>query len=238
MDLREKKLALLAELEKEGVLNKEEIREAFEKVDRKNFVPKEYQENAYINEPIAISFGQTVSQPYTVAFMLDALDLKKGQKVLDVGTGSGWAAALLAKIVGSKGKVITIERVEELYEFAKQRLKKYKNVKQVLGDGSKGYEKEAPYDRITVAAASPDVPKPLFDQLKESGILLIPIGGDLCKTKDIKPMGNSRFLYSTSYKQKMLKIKKVKGKMKINNLGEFVFVPLIGKCGFENESIN
>ncbi len=230
--------ALLKELKREGALGKKEVEEAFEKVDRKDFMPKEYQENAYVNAPITIGFGQTISQPYVVAFMLDALDLKKGQKVLDVGTGSGWAAALLAEIVGPEGRVITIERIKELYEFAKQRLEKYKNIKQVLSDGSKGYEKEAPYDRIAVAAASPDVPKPLFNQLKEGGILLIPTGGDPCKTKDIKPTGKGRFLYSTSYRQKMLKVRKIKGKMRTSNLGEFVFVPLIGKYGFENESAN
>ena len=192
--------SLLRELKAEGVLKNKDVERAFRKVDRKDFVPKQYIKHAYVNEPLPIGQSQTISQPYTVAFMLDALDLKKGQKVLDVGTGSGYAAALIAEIVD---KVITIERIKELVEFSKKNLKKYKNIKQIYGDGSKGYSKEALYDRIIVAASSNDIPKPLFNQLKGGGILIIPIG------------------------QKLVKVKKTKGEMEIENLGGFVFVPLI-----------
>lgn len=194
---------LLKELKVQGVLRKKEIVDAFRKIDRKDFVPKAYQEYAYINEPIPIGEAQTISQPYTTLFMLDNLDLKEGQKVLDIGTGSGYAAALIAEIIGQEGEVITIERIRELFEFAKNNLKHYKNIKLVLGDGSKGYAREAPYDRIIVAASSSEIPQKLLEQLKEEGILIIPINDSL------------------------IKVKKLRGKLVKEYLGPFVFVPLI-----------
>lgn len=191
------------------------IIKVLEKVPREDFILKEHKDYAYADEPLPILKNQTISQPTTVALMTQALEPKKGQKILEIGTGSGYQAAILSEIVGSKGRIITIERIYELFEYAKDKLKDYSNIEIILGDGSKGYEKEAPYDRIIVTAAAPNVPDPLFDQLKENGILLVPVGGGLF------------------FGQKMLKVKKVKGKQEIENLGSFVFVPLIGKFGFK-----
>lgn len=189
---------------KESVLKTPRIIKAFENVDRADFVPVEQRKYAYIDEPLHISSGQTISQPWTVAFMTEALGPKVGQKILEIGTGSGYQAAILSKVVGSKGKIITIELVEELFNYSKPRLKKYKNIITVFGDGSKGYKPEAPYDRIIVTASAPSVPKPLLEQLKEDGILVIPVG------------------------ETMLRIK---GGKKFENLGRFAFVPLKGKYG-------
>ena len=148
--------------------------------------------------------------------MTQALELKARQKVLEIGTGSGYQAALIAYIIGSKGKVLTTEIVPELAEFAKANLKKakIKNVTVMQIDGSLGYEKEAPYDRIMITAASPKVPEHLLKQLKDKGILVVPVG-DL-------------------YGQEMLRIRKAKGKGKVKSesLGRFAFVPLKGKEGF------
>jgi protein-L-isoaspartate(D-aspartate) O-methyltransferase len=144
--------------------------------------------------------------------MTQALELKPGMKVLEVGAGSGYQSALISEIVGPKGKVITIEFLDNLYLFAKQNLKAYKNVKIIKGDGSQGYKKGAPYDRIIVTCAAPAIPSPLLDQLKTKGILLIPVG--------------------SLYTQRMMKVVKTKKGVSQEDLGLFAFVPLRGKHGF------
>lgn len=202
-----KKKALLDYL-KSSVLKTPSIIRAFEKVPREKFVLPEYRKWAYVDEPLPILAGQTISQPYTVAVMTEALEPQPGQRILEVGAGSGYQAALLSEIVGPKGKVFTIERIPELYEFAKRNLTKYKNVKVILGDGSKGLPEEPPFDRIIITAAAPKIPEKLFGQLKEAGIMVVPVG-------------------SSWAGQKMLVVQKVRGKKQIKNLGYFVFVPLI-----------
>lgn len=197
-----------------NILRDRIILKAFEKVPRENFVVKEYINTAYVDEPLPILEGQTISQPTTVAIMTQALEPKEGHKILEIGAGSGYQAAILSEIVGPRGKIITIERIYELFEYSKDKLKNYSNVEVVLGDGSKGYERDSPYDRIIVTAAAPYVPDPLFKQLKENGILIIPVGSGI-------------------FGQDMLKIKKVKGKKKTERLGSFVFVPLRGEFGFK-----
>ncbi len=117
---------LVEHLIKRGVLKTPKIIEAFKKIDRKDFVKEEFLEEAYFDTPLPIGFGQTISQPYTVAFMLELLEPKEGDTVLDIGSGSGWTTALLAYIVGNKGKVIGVERIKELVEFGKKNLAKYK----------------------------------------------------------------------------------------------------------------
>ncbi|UCD04291.1 MAG: protein-L-isoaspartate(D-aspartate) O-methyltransferase [Candidatus Woesearchaeota archaeon] len=199
---------------KNNIIRDERILKVLEKVPRENFILEEHKDYAYVDEPLPILKGQTISQPTTVAFMTQALEPKKGQRILEIGAGSGYQAAILSEIVGTKGKIITVERIYELFEYAKDKLKDYSNVEVILGDGSKGYEKESPYDRIIVTAAAPNVPDPLFDQLKENGILLIPVGGGF-------------------FGQKMLRVKKIKGKKEAENLGSFIFVPLIGEFGFK-----
>lgn len=195
----------------ERVITSKKVLEAFSKVDRVKFVPKYLKEFAYHDIPLHIMDGQTISQPTTVAIMTQALKPKKGDKILEVGTGSGYQAAILSEVVGSGGKVVTIEYLKNLYLYAKKNLKNYKNVKGVIGDGGKGYKPEAPYDKIIVTAASPKVLKPLIKQLKTGGVLVIPVGEVI---------------------QDMIKITKKKKGVKKENLGEFRFVPLKGEQGF------
>ncbi len=198
---------LLERLKKE-VLKTASVIRAFNQVKREDYVLEKYKEYAYVDEPLPISAGQTISQPYTVALMTEALKVRAGQKILEIGAGSGYQAAILAEIVGPGGKVYTIELVDRLVYFAKENLKNYKNVKVILGDGSKGLPKQAPFDRIIVTAAARQIPEKLFEQLKEKGRMVIPVG-------------------KTGFAQRMLVVKKVKGKRQISDLGSFVFVPLI-----------
>lgn len=205
---------LIKKWKEEGIVTDKIILEAFKKADRKYFIPEEFKDRVYVDYPLPIGKNQTISQPTTVAIMTQALEPKQGQKILEIGAGSGWQSAVLSFIVGEKGKIITIEYVKEISEIAKRNLKKLniKNVEVIHGDGSKGYKKEVPFDRIILTSAAPDFPKPLIEQLKEDGIIIAPIG--------------SRF------EQEMVKAKKVKGKLKKENLGSFIFVPLRGKYGY------
>lgn len=166
----------------DGYLKTPEIIEAFKAVDRADFVPEENKTRAYVNEPLPIGFGQTISQPLTVAFMLELLRPRNGEKILEVGAGSGWQTALLAYIVGkeSSGKVFAIERIAELKDTAEKNVSKCDfvkkgNVEIILGDGSKGYKKEAPFDRIIAAAASGEIPVAWKRQLKINGRIVAPI---------------------------------------------------------------
>jgi protein-L-isoaspartate(D-aspartate) O-methyltransferase len=148
---------------------------AMKKVPRHLFVPKEYQDEAYNDYPLPIGYYQTISQPYIVAYMTDVLRPGKGMKALEIGTGSGYQAAVLAEIVE---KVYTIEIVPELARESAALLKKlgYDNITCRYGDGYKGWEEHAPFDLIIVTAAAESVPQPLIDQLAEGGRLVIPVG--------------------------------------------------------------
>lgn len=176
---------LVNSLVKDGYLKTPEIIEVFKKIDRKNFVLKKYKSRAYINAPLPIGFDQTISQPLTVAFMIELLKPKAGDKILDIGAGSGWVTALLACIVNQSGKVIGIERISELKEMAEKNLAKYDFiekgiVKIVLADGSKGYKEEAFYDKIiSSAAAQGDIPVEWKKQLKIGGKIVAPIGNSI-----------------------------------------------------------
>jgi len=195
---------LLTELVDEKILKTKAVIDAFNKVPREDFVPAEYKKHAYTNEPLPIGHGQTISQPLTVAVMTELLEAKKGHKILEVGTGSGYQAAILSEIVGTVGKIITTEIIPELFEFAKKNLARYKNVNVLNIDGSLGYPGK--YDRIIVAASAPSVPKPLIEQLKEGGRLVIPV------------------------EDRMMLIEK-NGKIKETFIGYYAFVPLTGKHG-------
>lgn len=203
----EKRKEMIEEVKVMGVTDKK-ILDAMLKIPRHLFVPKNLIEEAYINSPLPIPEAQTISQPYTVAFMLQALELKPGDKVFEIGTGSGWNACLIAEIVGKKGKVYTTEIVKELVDFAKKNFKKfgYKNIEVLHKDGSKGHKKAAPYDKSIVTAACPELPPVLIKELKQNGILVAPVG----------PM----------FGQQMIKAKKLKKEIAKENLGSFVFVPL------------
>ncbi|MEK7553592.1 MAG: protein-L-isoaspartate(D-aspartate) O-methyltransferase [Patescibacteria group bacterium] len=185
MDLSTEYENLINSLVKDGYLKTPEIIEAFKAIDRADFVPEKYKSEAYVNAPLPIDFGQTISQPLTVAFMLELLEPKAGEKILDVGCGSGWVSALLAQIVGEQGKIIAIERIPELKEIAEKNISKYSFIKKeiveiVLGDGSRGYKKEANYDKIIAAAsAQNELPKEWQKQLKIGGRIVAPLGNSI-----------------------------------------------------------
>ena len=173
---------LIENLIRKEILKTPKIIDAFYKVDRMDFVLEESRYEAYSDRPLSISFGQTISQPLTVAFMLELLQPQVGEKILDIGFGSAWQSCLLASIVGRNGKIFAIERIAEIYEFGKENSKKYnfKNLKFILDDGSKGYEKEAPYDKIIVAAAAfKRIPVELKEQLANEGRLVIPVNNSI-----------------------------------------------------------
>lgn len=180
------------------------------KVPRHEFVPKRMRDRAYENRPLPIGYGQTISQPYIVALMTDLLKLKKTDKVLEVGTGSGYQAAVLSGLVS---KVFTIEIIDALGEQAKERLWRldYGNVEVRIGDGYYGWPKEAPFDAIVVTAAASHIPPPLIKQLKPGGKMVIPVG--------------SRFMV-----QQLLLIEKAaNGKTTTRQILPVRFVPLTGK---------
>ncbi len=168
----------------EGYLKSDALIDAFSAIRREEFVPKEFAAEAETNIPLPIGYGQTVSQPLTVAVMLELLDLRAGQKVLDVGSGSGWTSALMAHAVGETGHVVAVERIPELYEDGKRNIDKFGfvgmgRVKCVLGDGSDGFAEEAPYDRILVSASAEELPQAYKDQLVVGGKMVIPVYNSL-----------------------------------------------------------
>ncbi|MBI2667936.1 protein-L-isoaspartate(D-aspartate) O-methyltransferase [Candidatus Woesearchaeota archaeon] len=195
------------------IITDKRVIDAFKKIKREKFIPKELKNEAYNDNPLSIGFGQTISQPTTVMLMTQALEVKEGNKILEIGTGSGYQSSIISLLVGKKGKVYTTEIIKELYEFSKNNLKEYKNVKVFNLDGSKGLEKYKPYDGIIITAACPRVPNVLISQLKSNGIIIAPVGSE--------------------YSQEMLKIKKKNNKIETENLGDFIFVQLKGKYGFK-----
>lgn len=173
---------LIKELVKEGYLKTKIIVEAFNKINREDFVPESLQEETYLNMPLTIGHGQTISQPLTIAFMLELLQPREGEKILDIGSGSGYVTALLSYIVGEKGKIYAIERVSELKKMGEYNADKYNFVKKGIakffyGDGSRGLPDKMPFDKIHIAAAGREIPIALKEQLKIGGKLVMPIGG-------------------------------------------------------------
>jgi protein-L-isoaspartate(D-aspartate) O-methyltransferase len=172
---------LVNHLKQSGVLKSALIIEAFLKIDRKNFVPEEWQSEAYEDHPLPLQLGQTISQPWTVAFMLELLQPQPGQNILDIGFGSGWTSALLAYIVSKSqtGTVFAIEIIPEVFNFGKKNIEKYNFIEKEIikvycQDGSKGLPQEAPFNRILVSAAAPTIPETLLEQLEIDGVLVIP----------------------------------------------------------------
>jgi len=175
---------LINSLIRQGYLKSDILIEAFLNIERKEFLPKEFEDQAEANVALPIGYGQTISQPLTVAFMLELLDPRVGQKILDVGSGSGWTTALLAFVVGEKGKVIALERIKELVDLGRRNVKKFgfceKGIVEFYeADGAEGFPSAASFDRILVSASAEEVPRALKDQLKIKGKLIIPVGNSL-----------------------------------------------------------
>lgn len=192
----------------------EDVSEAMMRVKRHLFVPPSVMEQAYSDYPLPIGEGQTISAPHMVAMMCGYLELKKGEKVLEIGAGSGYHAAVIAELIGETGRVYSVERVQWLVDFSKENLKRagYKHVTVMQGDGTLGLPEHAPYDKISVTCAAPAVPPPLLEQLKVGGKMVIPIGKYLQELYLVK--------------------KKEKGIVEQEKKCDVAFVPLVGQYGF------
>ena len=192
------------------------ILDAFREVPREAFVSPDYAAAAYDDHPLPIEAGQTISQPYIVALMIEAAGIKSGDKVLEVGAGSGYAAAVISRIARD---VVAIERQHDLVQVAQGRLKRlgYDNVRLVEGDGTRGCPEEAPFDAILAAASGSHVPPPLVAQLAPEGRLVMPVG-------------------EPGWVQKLVKVTKQEdGILQQSDLGEVRFVPLIGEEGWRDD---
>ena len=184
---------------------------AMKEIPRHLFVPSPYDKSAYEDCPLPIGNGQTISQPYIVALMTELLMPQPTDNILEIGTGCGYQAAVLAALVS---KVFSVERISEVAELAKANLKNVgcKNVEVIVGDGTTGYLQKAPYDGIIITAATPSVPKPLIEQLTQGGRLVAPVGG-----REI---------------QELIRLRKTDGFLSEERHGGVRFVPLIGECGW------
>ena len=198
---------LIVIMKKLGFLNDDKVESAIRKMHRHEFVPISLKEEAYEDAPLSTMKNQTISQPSVVSRMTEWLDIKEGQKILEIGSGSGWQTAILSYLV-RHGKVYSIERHSELAEFAKKNLDKLgiSNVKVILGDGSLGLLEESPFDRIIITAACKKVPEKLLEQLSIGGLLIAPVG---------------------EFPQSLVLLKKTShGIVEIKKQSGYVFVPL------------
>lgn len=200
------KTQLLKSLKQEAF--SKDIINAFSKVKRENFIPDNLKNRAYEDTALPIGEGQTISQPYTIATMLSLLNLKKGQKVLEIGSGCGYVLALISDIVGTKGKVYGVEIVKSLAERSRINLSEYSNIKVYHGNGSKGLIEKSPFDRIIISAALEEIPTELIGQLKERGIIVAPIG--------------------SQYEQTLTSFQKINNELELREeIPGFVFVPFV-----------
>jgi protein-L-isoaspartate(D-aspartate) O-methyltransferase len=214
VDFEFERNSLVDDLKMRGYVTSKAVEDAMRRVPREEFLPAELREEAYVDSPLPIGEGQTISAPHMVAIMAENLDLKPGQKILEVGTGSGYHAAVCAEVIAPNGHIYSIERITSLASFAEDNLERTgyaKLVTVILGDGSKGLPDHAPYDRIFVAAGAPEVPSPLTAQLAHGGKLLVPVG--------------------TRWYQDLIRVTRKGAKLEKENLGGCVFVPLVGEYG-------
>jgi protein-L-isoaspartate(D-aspartate) O-methyltransferase len=195
---------LIDSLIQEGWLKTPRIIEAFKKIKRIDFLPEDMKNLAELNEALPVDYGQTISQPLVVAFMLEQLQPERGDKILDIGSGSGWTTALLADIVKPKGKVIAVEIIPELKEFGEKNTAKYNFIEKgiaefVCADGSKGYEKYAPYDKILASASAEKLPLSWKEQLKVGGRIVTPIGSSIWLFVKNPPAGGREEFQETQF---------------------------------------
>ncbi|MCK4456550.1 MAG: protein-L-isoaspartate O-methyltransferase [Thermoplasmata archaeon] len=213
MSYEEERERMVQKLIRAAHIHSPRVVEAMRKIPRHYFV--DIGKMAYVDSPMSIGDGQTISAPHMVGIMLEALDLRDGQKVLEVGGGSGYHAALVGEIIGRKGTVYSVERIEGLALKARSALERVglsERVSIIVADGSLGLPEHAPYERVFVTCAAPAIPEPLVDQLEEGGKLLIPVGG--------------------TYLQDLVLGTKKRGRIKKKSHGGCVFVPLVGRHGF------
>ncbi len=203
-----------------GYISSEAMAEAVLRVPREEFMDSSYASYAYVDKPFPIpgDGGQTISAPYMYPIFYEPLSLKEGDRVLEIGAGSGYGAALAGELVGDSGLVVSVEINETTYRFAQANLERtgYGDIILVLGDGSLGYEEEAPYDAICVTAACPEVPEPLVEQLGSPGKLMAPVGSS----------------YSVFGQDLVLMEKDGDGKISMRTLMKVSYVPLIGEHGW------
>jgi protein-L-isoaspartate(D-aspartate) O-methyltransferase len=214
-DFEKQRMDLVKHLERAGYVRSDPVRQAMMAVRREDFMPESIRYASYADRPQDIGQGQTISAPHMVAIMVEAMKAKEGHKVLEVGGGSGYHAAIMAQVVGPSGHVYSIERLEPLAERARTNLMAVglsDRVTVVVGDGSCGWAEFSPYDRISVACAAPDVPASMLDQLSDGGMLLIPVGG--------------------RYIQELMRVTRNGTRFRREGLGGCVFVPLVGRCGY------
>ncbi len=206
---------LIDSLVRRGYVVSPAVEDAMRRVRREEFVPARLRPDAYVDTPLPIGSGQTISAPHMVAIMAEKLDLTPGHRVLEIGAGSGYHAAVVAELIRPGGHVYTVERVDSLVQFARDNLSRAgycDAVTVVSADGSLGLPENAPFDRIFVACGAPDVPSPLIDQLSDGGKMLVPVGGRMY--------------------QDLVKVEKKGGQVVSENCGGCVFVPLIGEHGY------
>ncbi len=202
------KRELIESLEQRGF--SKEILKAFYSVKREDFVLESMREHSYDDTALPIGSGQTISQPSTIAVMLSLLDLKSGQKVLEVGSGSGYVLALLSEIIGNKGEVFGLEIIKKLEEKSKENISDYDNIHVFNRSGNLGLEEDVVFDRILISAACREIPEKIIPHLKNNGILVAPMGGNLG--------------------QSITSFKKIKNKLvKTKEIPGFVFVPFVEK---------
>jgi protein-L-isoaspartate(D-aspartate) O-methyltransferase len=213
-DFKKERLAMVEEQLRRRGIHDQRLLEVMANIPRHSFVSSDYQHAAYEDRPLPIGEGQTISQPYMVAVMTQSLELKGDERVLEIGTGSGYQTAILAEL----GKTIfTVERIQELLFRAQKILQElgYENISFLTGDGTKGWPEKAPFDGIIVTAGAPEIPQTLTSQLAEGGRLVIPVG--------------------PRYTQTLYKVTRKRNQFMEEDLTGCVFVPLVGDFGWKEE---
>jgi protein-L-isoaspartate(D-aspartate) O-methyltransferase len=213
----ERKKELIERLWNQGYIKTDKVKKAMLKIPREEFVPLERRSYAYMDQPLPIGHGQTISAPHMVAILCEKLELTEGMNVLEIGTGFGYNAAVVSEIISPNGHVYSVERLKTLAKTAMENLERTgysEGVTVIHGDGTLGYPEKAPYDRIYATASAPEVPEPLKKQLKIGGKLIVPVGVNL------------------QFQELVCMERVAKKGFKTQKFGGVVFVPLIGEHGW------
>lgn len=218
--MKDKREELVEKLLNKGYIETGKVKKAMLHVPREEFMPPDLRRYAYLDRPLPIGRGQTISAPHMVAIIAEQLDLDEGMNILEIGTGLGYNAAVVSEIIGGSGHVYTVERIHSLAEKARENLEKtgYNHrITVISGDGTLGYPEKAPFDRIYGTASSPKIPEPLKKQLRIGGKLIIPLG-------------------SANYFQELVSVQRISDdEFKSEDLGGVAFVPMIGEHGWPED---